>query len=76
MAQVLSQHTCDTRVETPTRFVLDTVRAWLTVWSERRALERLDERMLRDIGLDEGEARMEAARPLWDVPQHRLPTAM
>ncbi len=40
-----------------------------TVWSERhrarRALARLDEHMLRDIGLSQNEARREVARRFW-----------
>ncbi|AMY70192.1 hypothetical protein FALB51S_03795 [Frigidibacter albus] len=37
---------------------------------QRRALLRLDERLLRDIGQDQLSARDEANRPIWDVPQH------
>ncbi len=43
-----------------------------TAWRQRRALERLDARMLRDIGLTEAERRREAERGFWDVPQHWL----
>lgn len=43
--------------------------AAITQWSERRrsrhALARLDERLLRDIGLTPGEAVEEAAVPFW-----------
>lgn len=36
---------------------------------QRRALERLDMHLLRDIGLDYPTAKAEAQRPLWDVPR-------
>lgn len=36
----------------------------------RRALARLDERMLRDIGLTRAEAEAELARPVWNAPLH------
>ncbi len=42
------------------------------VWRSRRALERLDSRQLDDIGLSITEARHEAEKPLWDVPQNWL----
>ncbi|GGH48800.1 DUF1127 domain-containing protein [Frigidibacter albus] len=37
---------------------------------QRRALLRLDDALLRDIGQDPLSARAEAARPIWDVPTH------
>ncbi len=37
---------------------------------QRRALLRLDDALLRDIGQDHLSARTEANRPIWDVPQH------
>ncbi len=40
------------------------------VWSERRALARMDESRLADLGLTSAEAAREAARPIWDLP-HR-----
>ena len=42
----------------------------------RRALGRLDPHLLRDIGLEAQTARREAARRVWDAPDHwfdRLP---
>jgi uncharacterized protein YjiS (DUF1127 family) len=36
----------------------------------RRALRRLDDHMLRDIGLTRHEAETEASRSLWDAPLH------
>lgn len=50
---------------------------WATVklmWQAQRtrtALAELDPRMLRDIGLTEGEALREAERAPWDIAQHR-----
>lgn len=37
---------------------------------QRRQLAALDDHLLRDIGLDAGAARREAARPVWDAPSH------
>ncbi|SIN81922.1 DUF1127 domain-containing protein [Vannielia litorea] len=36
---------------------------------QRRALADLDAALLKDIGVSPDEARLEAARRLWDVPQ-------
>lgn len=36
----------------------------------RRALAALEPHQLADIGLSRAEAEQEAARPIWDVPQH------
>jgi uncharacterized protein YjiS (DUF1127 family) len=36
----------------------------------RRDLRRLDDHLLRDIGLTRHEAETEAARAPWDAPQH------
>ncbi|OOY31347.1 DUF1127 domain-containing protein [Thioclava sp. F36-6] len=36
----------------------------------RRALERLDSRLLDDLGLSETEAAFEARRRIWDAPDH------
>lgn len=37
------------------------------VYRERRALARLDDRALQDIGLTREQAELEANRPIWDV---------
>lgn len=47
---------------------LPPLRRWLRVKRERRLLAARDERMLRDVGLDRGEALREVARPFWDAP--------
>ncbi len=39
---------------------------WLSRRRERLALAELDDRLLRDIGVDRITARREAARPFWD----------
>lgn len=38
------------------------------LYRQRRALSRLDDKALADIGLTRAEARSEADRPVWDVP--------
>lgn len=45
--------------------------AWVRVARERRALAQMDERRLRDLGIDPAEAVREAARPFWDLPKGR-----
>jgi uncharacterized protein YjiS (DUF1127 family) len=47
------------------------VARWIEVARERRALARLTDRDLRDIGLDPERARLEADRPFWDLPAGR-----
>ena len=39
---------------------------------QRRALARLDDRALKDIGVTRQDAQAEAARPLWDAPDNWL----
>jgi len=41
-------------------------------WRQRRALARLDNAALNDIGISRAEAQNESARPVWDVPSHWL----
>lgn len=43
---------------------------YLSLSRQRRALGRLDPRLLRDVGLTEDAARAEAARHFWDAPHH------
>lgn len=40
----------------------------MAVARQRRELGRLDNRMLKDIGLTREQAQAEAARPFWDLP--------
>lgn len=46
--------------------VLDLV----ALWRQRRQLARLGSERLDDLGLTPQQARREAARAIWDVPQH------
>ena len=42
---------------------------YLAVWRQRRVLARLDDNVLKDIGISRAEAEAEAARPFWDLPR-------
>ena len=42
----------------------------LALRQQRNRLAALDERMLKDIGVTPRMAEDEAARPVWDAPQH------
>ncbi len=42
------------------------------VYRQRQALAKMTDHMLDDIGISRTEALTEAAKPLWDVPQHWL----
>ena len=44
---------------------LATAMGWLRNRSERRRLARLDDRVLRDLGLSRGDVDREYARPFW-----------
>ncbi|MFO7855227.1 MAG: DUF1127 domain-containing protein [Paracoccaceae bacterium] len=46
------------------------LRLWHRVARERRALARLSPAQLRDIGLDEDAAALEAQRAFWDAPRN------
>jgi uncharacterized protein YjiS (DUF1127 family) len=41
----------------------------LAVWTQRRALYRLDDAALEDLGLTRQAALREASRPFWDLPR-------
>jgi uncharacterized protein YjiS (DUF1127 family) len=49
---------------------LNIVRHRLDQARSRRHLSRLDDRLLRDIGLTREQAEAEGQRPLWDTPPH------
>lgn len=44
--------------------------ALVAVARSRKGLTRLDDHLLRDIGLTREDARAEARRPVWDAPLH------
>ncbi len=44
--------------------------AYLDLYAQRRALAKLDQAQLRDIGVSRAEAEAEVARPPWDAPRH------
>lgn len=52
--------------------LLARLRLVLAARSQRRALARLNDQMLADVGLTAAEAAAEADRPLWDVPRNWL----
>ena len=49
------------------RDVLVLIDIWWRTARERRALARLDDRLLQDIGLTREQAEQEVMRPFWDV---------
>jgi uncharacterized protein YjiS (DUF1127 family) len=56
------------RLEYPQGFLtrlFDALGAWQDRAAERRQLARLDDRMLRDIGIDSASARYEALKRFW-----------
>ena len=48
------------------------LRMRLELRRQRRALARLSDHLLTDVGLTRAEAEREARRALWDVPGHWL----
>jgi uncharacterized protein YjiS (DUF1127 family) len=48
-----------------TRAAISTVALWIERSRSRRALAALDDHQLRDIGVSQGEARIESAKPFW-----------
>jgi uncharacterized protein YjiS (DUF1127 family) len=66
---VMQQSERSTRTSTPIRF-LCAINHLMLVARSRRALLRLDDHCLRDIGLTRHEAESESARALWDPPLH------
>ena len=61
---------CRRRARTPLCRAVRRVCAAAALRRQRRALRRLDDHLLRDIGLTRHEAEAEAAAPAWDVPPH------
>ena len=50
-----------------------TLMAALEVARERRALRRMDARLLKDIGISRADALRETQRGFWDLPEERMP---
>lgn len=63
----LSLQACTPR---PRASIWGRLAVWRALGKQRRDLARLDQDQLCDIGLSAGEARIEADRPVWDVPNH------
>jgi uncharacterized protein YjiS (DUF1127 family) len=49
----------------PATGLLPWIHSTVTRWRERRVLEMLDERTLRDIGISRSQALAEARKPCW-----------
>jgi uncharacterized protein YjiS (DUF1127 family) len=47
------------------RPLLETVFLWITLARSRRDLAALDDRALRDVGIDRATAAQEASKPFW-----------
>lgn len=43
---------------------------YLDLYRQRRALAKMDNAQLVDLGLTRAEAQAEAKRPIWDAPNH------
>lgn len=52
-------------VGTALALLLETPLSWLQRDRDRRALQRLDDRLLRDIGVSRSEIEGEVAKPFW-----------
>ncbi len=65
MALTTASHTC--RPVRTSR--LAAVKRLFAVWRQRRALERLDDAALKDLGLTRDQVDREVRRPIWDAPE-------
>lgn len=45
--------------------IYGTLATWFARWKQRRALSRLDDRLLADIGVTRTQAKHEADKPFW-----------
>lgn len=75
MTMIMKMQTTDRAVRTNPLELISKLRTHLEkaieIARERRALARLDDRMLRDIGLTEEQADREVRRAVWDYPINR-----
>lgn len=62
---IASQRPWSERIGAAATAVLGQVRAWWDRWQSREALLRLDDRSLRDIGIDRATAQYLGNRPFW-----------
>ena len=62
-------YTVTSRRSLPLRY-LDRLFAAQALSRQRKDLSRLDDTLLRDIGLTRHQAMKEANRPSWDAPSH------
>lgn len=65
MTYTTASHRCAPRRPS----VLRTLGHLMAVWRQRQTLKDLDDRALRDIGVNREEARAEARRTFWDAPE-------
>lgn len=61
-------HARSSRHTLPRFPILGALEAFAALARQRRALARLDDAALSDIGVSRGDAQTEAARPVWDAP--------
>ncbi len=47
--------------------LLDMVPRWLDLWQQRQALRLLDDRMLKDVGLNKSDVDHELRKPFWQL---------
>ena len=69
MARTVSVRPLFAPAREPSGHPLSNLAHALDVWRQRRALERLDDAALRDIGLTRADVMREARRPLWSLPR-------
>ena len=71
-ARKLGSRNLGARTKGRTRGPVGRLLAWMSLYSERQALSRLDQHLLDDIGITREQARKEARRPVWDAPDQWL----
>ncbi len=54
----------------PRRSLRGRIADMVGVHRQRKTLENLDDHMLHDIGISRQDAKIEAKKPVWDVPRH------